>query len=323
MAALSRGHVRLSRWVKLTALALAVGALLRGSDTPWSRPAFLRAAEWPDKAGLTGDDTLPLITDASFDAGVALRNGRLNFTGVSGTGSFIADFGRLDVPVFGNVRARAGLRYSPLYPRGALELGFRKELRAKEDGYELFAGLQTVGDDQRLDVVTELGALKLFRGARAFYRFLWGMGGPFQGGEGLGWHEMGSSLGVVQTEMSPNGRGRLTVGWRTGLFDRGLEGGSVRPTATGRTKGKDKKGLQKNLLDSTPFASYGIALGENRSADATWTLLPEHRVLEHALQIKGSKDERGGQATLSAVLEQPLGELRQARLRLGASYLRD
>jgi len=316
--------LKLHRWVKLAVLLLAVSVFLRGIHLPGSRPAFLRAAEWPDRAGLSSDDTLPLISDASFDAGVAFRNGRLNFTGVSGSGSFIADFGRLDVPVLGNVRARAGLRYSPLYPRGALELGFRKELRAKEDGYDLFAGLQTVGDDQRLDVLTEVGALKLFRGARAFYRFLWGFGGPFQNGPGIGWHEMGSSLGVVQTQMPPGGRGQLTVGWRTGLFDRGLEGGSVQPTAAGRAKGKDKKGLQRNLLDSTPFVSYGLALGEgNVSADATWTLLHEHGVLEHALRISGSQDERGGQATLSAVVEQPLGELRQARLRLGVSYLRD
>ena len=35
----------------------------------------------------------------------------------------------MDFPSVGEVRTRAGLRYSRLYPRGALELGFRKDQR--------------------------------------------------------------------------------------------------------------------------------------------------------------------------------------------------
>ena len=40
---------------------------------------------------------------------------------------------------------------------------------------------------------------------------------------------MGSSLGVTQTDMPPHKRGQLTIGWRTGLLDVGLEGGKVQP----------------------------------------------------------------------------------------------
>lgn len=99
----------------------------------------------------------------------------------------------MDLPLLGPVRSRAGLRqlsnlfpwlmrYSPLYRGGALVLGFRKECREiwirgqwqelrtdTAEGYKLFIGLQSTGfvnkllcsvsgDDERLDLLTEVGA---------------------------------------------------------------------------------------------------------------------------------------------------------------------
>jgi len=299
--------------------------------------AFIRSAEWSDLASLKGADVLPLITDIGLDLGLDGSNSGLEISGASGSCSFIADFGILDIPLVGHIRSRAGLRYSPLYPSGALELGFRKELRTDTaQGYQLFMGLQSTGDDRRLDMLADIGALKLFRKARAFYRFLWGFGGPYEGGgakeskeeeaaRGPKWNQMGSSLGVTQTEMPPHKRGQLTIGWRTGLLDVGLEGGKVQPAAAARAHRTTKsRGLRDNLLDSSPCASYSIDLVTKRlgAAQVSWTILPEHRVLEHALHIRSKADDSGGKATLTALLEQSLCAHR-ARLRLGASYERD
>ncbi|CAE8591154.1 unnamed protein product, partial [Polarella glacialis] len=309
------------RGVSGRVLALAAAASIAHIATSsWSPFSFVRTAEWTDRTELRGDDTLPLITDVGMDAGLARNGFGINVTGVSGTGSFIADFGELDFPVFGRLRARAGLRYSPLFPRGALELGFRKEMHADSEGYELFMGVQTVGDDRRLDVVTEVGAIKLFRGARAFYRFLWGAGTSFEG-EGPSWHEMGSSLGVTQTEMPPGGRGKLTIGWRTGLWDRGLEGGAVAPTAAGRRKAQ-QKGLRRNLLDSTPFASYGLELPglapRRGEKGAHFGEEPRGRRGPFSARSwraqRAARDSAGGRAVLTAVLEQPLGVTAGLRL---------
>lgn len=281
-------------------------------------PTFIHTAEWLDLADLKSENTLPLITDLGLNVGL----GREGLNATSGSCSFIADFGVLDLPLLGLVRSRAGLRYNPLYPRGALELGFRKELRTdKDQGYQLFMGLQSTGDDERLDVLTEIGAIKLFHNARAFYRFLWGFGGPYQEKSGSNnWNQMGSSLGVTQTNLPPNLKGQLTIGWRTGLLDVGLEGGKVLPPMLARRKAQKKnRGLRDNLLDSSPFAAYSLELPKN--AEVSWTILPEHEVLEHALHWRSGMDATGGQVVIAAVLEQSLSSPR-ARLRIGTCYER-
>ncbi|CAL1162800.1 unnamed protein product [Cladocopium goreaui] len=308
-------------------------------------PTFIHTAEWLDLADLKSENTLPLITDLGLNVGL----GREGLNATSGSCSFIADFGVLDLPLLGLVRSRAGLRYNPLYPRGALELGFRKELRTdKDQGYQLFMGLQSTGDDERLDVLTEIGAIKLFHNARAFYRFLWGFGGPYQEKSGSNnWNQMGSSLGVTQTNLPPNLKGQLTIGWRTGLLDVGLEGGKVLPPMLARRKAQKKNrgaghsgpgwqpkpcqrrqcnprsriitGLRDNLLDSSPFAAYSLELPKN--AEVSWTILPEHEVLEHALHWRSGMDATGGQVVIAAVLEQSLSSPR-ARLRIGTCYER-
>lgn len=276
-------------------------------------PTFIHTAEWLDLEDLKSENTLPLITDLGLNVGL----GREGLNATSGSCSFIADFGVLDLPLLGLVQSRAGLRYNPLYPRGALELGFRKELRTdKDQGYQLFMGLQSTGDDERLDVLTEIGAIKLFHNARAFYRFLWGFGGPYQEKSGSNnWNQMGSSLGVTQTNLPPNLKGQLTIGWRTGLLDVGLEGGKVLPPMLARRKAQKKnRGLRDNLLDSSPFAAYSLELPKN--AEVSWTILPEHEVLEHALHWRSGMDATGGQVVIAAVLEQSLSSPR-ARLRIG------
>eukprot|EP00435_Cladocopium_sp_Y103_P027416 s162_g6.t1 len=281
-------------------------------------PTFIHTAEWLDLEDLKSENTLPLITDLGLNVGL----GREGLNATSGSCSFIADFGVLDLPILGPVRSRAGLRYSPLYPRGALELGFRKELRTdKDQGYQLFMGLQSTGDDERLDVLTEIGAIKLFHNARAFYRFLWGFGSPYQEKSGShSWNQMGSSLGVTQTNLPPNRKGQLTVGWRTGLLDVGLEGGKVLPPMLARRKAQKKnRGLRDNLLDSSPFAAYSLELPKN--AEVSWTILPEHEVLEHAVHWRSGMDATGGQVVVAAVLEQSLSSPR-ARLRIGTCYER-
>jgi len=281
-------------------------------------PSFIHTAEWLDVADLKSENTLPLITDLGLNLGLGAEG--LNAT--SGSCSFIADFGVLDLPMLGPVRSRAGLRYSPLYPRGALELGFRKELRRDQDqGYQLFMGLQSTGDDERLDVLTEIGAIKLFHNARAFYRFLWGLGGPYQDKSGSRqWNQMGSSLGVTQMDLPPSQKGQLTIGWRTGLLDVGLEGGKVLPPMMARMKAKKaRRGLRDNLLDSSPFAAYSLDLPRN--AQVTWTILPEHELLEHALHWHSGVDATGGKVMVSAILEQSLSSP-QARLRIGTCYER-
>merc|ERR1719436_1717995 len=103
----------------------------------------------------------------------------------------------------------------------------------------------------------ELSLVKFFRGARGFYRFLWGWGRPFDEEDNYGpnWEEMGSSLGVTQLEMPPNERGKFTLGWRTGLFDfdRGLEVSSARTLAARRTRRArrtQKLDFKTNVLDS-------------------------------------------------------------------------
>lgn len=281
-------------------------------------PTFIHTAEWLDLEDLKSENTLPLITDLGLNVGL----GREGLNATSGSCSFIADFGVLDLPLLGLVQSRAGLRYNPLYPRGALELGFRKELRTdKDQGYQLFMGLQSTGDDERLDVLTEIGAIKLFHNARAFYRFLWGFGGPYQEKSGSNnWNQMGSSLGVTQTNLPPNLKGQLTIGWRTGLLDVGLEGGKVLPPMLARRKAQKKnRGLRDNLLDSSPFAAYSLELPKN--AEVSWTILPEHEVLEHALHWRSGMDATGGQVVIAAVLEQSLSSPR-ARLRIGTCYER-
>ncbi|CAK9048778.1 unnamed protein product [Durusdinium trenchii] len=282
------------------------------------RPTFIHTAAWLDLDDLKSDNTLPLVTDLGLNLGL----GPQGLNGTSGSCSFIADFGVLDLPLLGPMRSRAGLRCSPLYPRGALELGFRKELRTdKVQGYQLFMGLQSTGDDERLDILTEVGAIKLFQNARAFYRFLWGCGGPFDSeAGGPSWNQLGSSLGVTQTRLPPTQQGRLTIGWRTGLFDVGLEGGKVLPPMMTRRKAqKKKRGLRDNLLDSSPFIAYSMDLP--RSTQVTWTLVPEHGVLEHALQWRSQRDPTGGKTLVTMVLEQSLHS-RDARLRIGTCYER-
>lgn len=290
--------------------------------------AFLRAAEWMDRSELKGDDILPLTVDVTLDTTLgSLGSGSsINLTGVAGRGSYIADFGTFDVPHLGKIRARAGLRYSRLYPRGALELGARKEIRADaKHGYDISVGVQTAGDDRRLDVLWDLGALKHFRGARAFYRFLWGAGWPFYGNKagGPSWHEMGSSLGVTQTEMPPGGRGELTVGWRTGLFDNGLEG-VMQPSTLTRPR-RWSHDLKNNLLDSTPFAAYGvdIPVAGGPTGHVSWTLLPEQDLLEHVVRLRAGQDASGGTSTFLVAVDQSLSRPSYARLRLGASYTRN
>lgn len=312
---------------------LAVAALLlpRASTGP-----FLQAAEWAEKSRLNAEDTLPLTADVTFDVGVRGGGGSPQ---LAGRGSYIADFGLLDVPHLGEVRARAGLRYSRLYPRGALELGVRKELRSDpKRGYELFLGAQSAGDDRRLDVLADVGALKHFKNARAFYRFLWGVGWPFgdrEQQEGPGWNEMGSSLGVTQQGLAPGGRGELTVGWRTGLFDNGLEGVDRPASPDPEREAKEtrnraaKKGKKQpeGLLNSTPYAAYSVKTSlpgkESWSATASWTVLPQHDTLEHSLRFSMPRDSSGGDASVSAVLDQSLRHPSRLRLRLGASYTRD
>ena len=104
-------------------------------------------------------------------------------------------------------------------------------------------------------------------------------------------------------------------------------GGKVQPAAAARCDKKVKaktRGLRDNLLDSSPCASYSVDLDTERlgSAQVSWTVLPEHRVLEHALHVRSKRDDSGGKATFTALLEQSLCANR-ARLRLGASYERD
>merc|ERR1740121_463005 len=141
---------------------------------------------------------------------------------------------------------------------------------------------------------------------------------------------MGSALGVTQQRIAPGGRGELTVGWRTGLFDRGLEG-VLHPAASARQRVNERGSAKKaspvrQLLDSTPFVCYGIdmpvpveAIAGGR-AKVSCTVLPEHRVIEHALRLKVPTDDDGGAASLSVVLEQSMLDLRRARIRVGGSF---
>jgi len=295
---------------------------------------FLRGAEWVEKSRLTGNDTLPLIADITINAGLlrgsADAGGPL-LTAVAGRGSYIADFGVIDLPTVGEVRARAGLRYSSLFPRGALELGVRKELR-RQQNYELSVGAQTAGDDRRLDFVGDFAVVKFFKGAKAFYRFLFGFGWPFDGNSGPSWDEMGSALGVTQQNLPPYGRGALTIGWRTGLFSSGLETVAhpnlirERSSNKGVSSGILRKRSPVDLLDSTPYAAYGVdvplgaLVGAGGGVHVSCTVLPEHGVLEHEVQLK--IDDAQGATSLSLVLEQSMQDPRRARLRFGASYAR-
>lgn len=54
----------------------------------------------------------------------------------------------------------------------------------------------------------------------------------------------------------------------------------------------------------------------------SWTILPEHEVLEHALHWRSGMDATGGQVVIAAVLEQSLSSPR-ARLRIGTCYERE
>lgn len=328
--------------------------------------AFLQAAEWGDKHKLNSEDSLPLVADCTFD--VATGDGRkVNISAMNGRGSYIADFGVVDFPYIGEIRSRAGLRYSRLYPHGALELGFRKELRSdRKRGYELTLGCQTAGDDRRLDVLADAGAVKNFKHSRAFYKLRMGVGHPFQGRRGgPKWNEVGSSVGVTQIHLMPNKKGELTVGWCSGLFDGGLEG-EAHPTkrmawprrgyggfltrrsedddstywrkgdddeSTWRTETKKDKDRRASwqlarkygLLDSTPYAAYGVDMPAPRGCKAhlSCTLLPRHNNIKHALDLKMRQDKSGGSATFSVLVDQSISDPRRCRLRVGTSYTRD
>lgn len=262
---------------------------------------------------MTGTDRLPLIADVSIDSSLWAAGE------TTGCGSYIADFGCLDLPGLGTVRARAGLRYSRLYPHGALELGLRKEKRDQVQGYELSLGMQSTGDDRRLDLIFDVGAKKHFRGASVFYRLICGRGSPYGPASAASpaWANSGSSLGVRQTELPPKGLGQLTVGWRTGLFDNGLEGARMRPREEGGSKGS-----LSALLDSTPFAEYGLDLKKcGKTAELSCTLLPSHDIIEMAVRV-GSEDASGGKAAITAIVDQSISCPGKARLRIGSSYCR-
>eukprot|EP00929_Paragymnodinium_shiwhaense_P067912 TRINITY_DN34138_c0_g3_i1.p1 TRINITY_DN34138_c0_g3~~TRINITY_DN34138_c0_g3_i1.p1 ORF type:complete len:326 (+),score=72.53 TRINITY_DN34138_c0_g3_i1:69-1046(+) len=324
--------MRCVRWRRGALTATLLVSL--ASFAPWSLrtpTVFLQSAEWAEKDKLDKDDELPLIADVSFDIGTDGEEGRRRF---AGRGSYVADFGLIDLPVVGDVRARAGLRYSQLYSKGALELGVRKEVSSDEKrGYELYLGAQTAGDDSRLDVLCEVGALKYFKRAKTFYRFMWGWGQPYKEcGEkavdkASSWSDMGSSLGVTQTELPPGRQGELTVGWRTGLFSDGPEAVSS-PSLKASKAMQAARPKQKQLLgdlNSTPYISYGItkpmANGASQ-AKASWTVMPEHDVVEHALRFKAPRDASGGSATFSAIADQSISQPSKVRLRFGASYMR-
>eukprot|EP00971_Amphidinium_carterae_P233997 4643340-Amphidinium_carterae.1 len=213
-----------------------------------SRPAlhFLESMEWADRGRLYKTDPLPLIAKVELGG---LVNGGEALTFAPSRGSFLADFGILDIPVVGQVRARAGMRYSSLYPHGALELACRKEGVDDERGYEIFAGLQSTSDDNRMDVHCEAGAIKHFQDARLFYSFNAGWGGKYGGADG--WKDAGSSLGVAQLSLPPAGDGELTVGWRTRL----LAGGDPNTLKFDEiTMGK--RAGEEFPLQSTPFIAY-------------------------------------------------------------------
>lgn len=327
------------RWRRGTRVlcAFAAGAVVLSTLPGCS---FLRTAEWAESSKLSREDALPLIADVTFDVRLGqedsestaedAEDGTKSPRRFAGSASYIADFGILDVPYVRELRARAGLRYSRLYPRGALELAVRKELRSDvQKGYEISLGLQSVGDDKRLDVVTDAGAFKQFRSARAFYRFQYGFGVRFDdvsGGnryrhrdEKPGWSTIGSSLGITQTDMPPARRGDLTVGWRTGFSDIGLEG-VVTPSeakALNRRRGG-------GLLESTPYVSYGVQVPAplGSTARVAWTILPEHDVLQHALLFRVPQDQGGGSGTISAAIDQSISNPMMAKLRVGFSYIR-
>lgn len=266
--------------------------------------------------GLGSDDALPLRAEATLDLGQS-KSG-ITRRGVRGT--FLADLGLIDVPCAGEVRARVGLRCSDLYPKGALELSARKALRSDaSSGYEMHAGAQTAGDDSRLDLVADIHALKHFKNARAFYRFTVGMGCPFEDGPSsdLSWCRAGSSLGVTQVCAPPCGRGELTVGWRSGLFDDGFESAVVQ--AAKRAKGS-KKGRKDNLglLRSSPFTAYSVGPPGRRVSS---TVLPAHDLLQHAAEAEFPLGSASSRATLTATLDQSLSDPARLKLRLGATYV--
>merc|ERR1719375_1991777 len=104
--------------------------------------------DWPERAA--GSNLLPLTASVEADFGT---NGSKAWTPQAG-GAYQADFGYLDLPVVGRIRARSGIRYSKMYPRGSLELAARKELSdGAAEGYEAFLAAQSVGDDRRLDTL--------------------------------------------------------------------------------------------------------------------------------------------------------------------------
>jgi len=285
--------------------------------------------ECTDHAQLSKDDPLPIVLEAEGDYALSGNSASGTSAKLAGRGNFLVDFGVLELPFLGEVRSRAGIRYSRLYPRGALELALRKVRSDQERGYDIFFGAHTTGDDSRLDVLAEVGALKYFRSAKVFYRFLFGFGGPFENGmtpTSKKWSEAGSSLGMVQLNLPPRARGKLTVGWCTSLFDNGLEGAVEKPDF----KAKTGSGVAKLLLSSTPYISYGVEAPFGRSKASTarfsLTVLPEHDNIEYAVQLQNSpqRGPRDAQeaATISAVLRQTISRPSEVRLRMGTSLRR-
>lgn len=317
----------------------------------------METVQWSDLPvrRLSSDDVLPLTANAVVDVGLGSKGSTPE---IAGRGSYIADFGALDIPKIGEIQARAGLHFGRLHQRGALVLGVRKELRSlSQRGYELSLGAQTVGDDRRLDVLGDIRILKFFRSAVAFYRFLWAVGFPYSqyGHSGPRWNEMGSSLGVSQQRLPPYGLGELTIGWRAGLGD-GSREGVAHPSASGSSRtagpgappgssdtaerrgGRRRSGGSRRpteaLLDSTPYVAYGVQLParpclggtQEARAQVACAVLPEHDAVEHSFRLDlaavgdDSKAVEAGTKTLLATVEQSMSQPSRARLRLGASF---
>lgn len=324
-AGMSYSH-RLGRERRFARAAAALLFLAAGlacwSRLPRSGPgrrvytAFLQPAEWPNATFLGREDTLPLTADAVLDVGVQYdRAHGLSVAAKPTTrASYLADFGFVDLPVLGEMRARAGVRYSRLYPMGALELAFRKEWRLDyQRGYNLFIGGQSAGDDKRLDTLLEIGLLKIFRNAKAFYRFQLGNG--FAGGDS-GWSEMGSSLGVTHIDLPPLKRGELTVGWRTRLFNRGPED---LPAPRRRFSNK-----QESPLESTPYVAYSIDVpcpAPLLGARVSSAIMPKHDLIEHtACFTIPAGDDATSETSVTATVEQSIQDPLRGRLRVSASY---
>jgi len=277
---------------------------------------FTERMEWADRGRLSKTDPLPLI--ANLELGGRL-NGSQAVSLSASRGSFLADFGILDLPGVGEVRARAGMRYSSLYPRGALELACRKERFDDDRGNEIFAGFQSTSDDSRLDMLLEAGAVKRFRNAKLFYRFNAGCGGEYKG---KWWGDAGSSIGVIQQELPPGRAGELTVGWRTRLLDGG-DPHVLRFHERSHSQNADlphKRSLADFPLQSTPFAAYSLKLPgqKGRRAFLETAAYPQHDVVHHSAKLQVPAEE--GELTYSATLEHSISDPKRLRVRTGVSF---